>query len=470
VRLALVASGCRLVMPRNTRGGKRVRKPNAQTAPLSPNGNGQHASNGHAYGSEQADERVVDECFWSSRPELERIRDYALSKRTSPWAVLGVALVRVVAAVPPTVVLPDIVGDFGSLNLFVGLVARPGGGKSSAMRAGANAVRGPLVDDVRTHTLGSGQGIPHAYMRRDPKGNLVQHTTSAVFNVEEVDLLKGSTQQSGSTVLAELRRLYFGEPLGQLWADEKKHVPVEAHRYRAGLVLGIQPERADVILDDVAGGTPQRFLWLPATYRDQPDEPPAAPEPWLWRAPVWDDGREVVEVCSLARRQIDAAALATSRGKGDPLDSHRLFCREKLAAALGILNGRLEVNEQDWQLAGHLMRISDRTREDVKRTLAKAGRERNRARGRQEAEREVIKLDAVDERNELARQATSQRVLKLLGENESLRRSDLRDKFSGPKRAVLDDVIQLLVQSGQITDETIEYNGQTGHRYRLTAR
>src|SRR5829696_4341629 len=70
--------------------------------------------------------------FWSSRPVLGHVRDFARARRASPWAVLGAVLVRVTVAVPPFLALPPLVGGPASLNIYVGLVGPSGAGKGAA--------------------------------------------------------------------------------------------------------------------------------------------------------------------------------------------------------------------------------------------------------------------------------------------------------------------------------------------------
>lgn len=403
--------------------------------------------------------------FWTARPELERIHTYALSKRVSPWGVLGVVLVRVVTATPPGVVLPDIIGSRASLNLFVGLVGPSGGGKSAALPVGAAAVENRLLDHIETHTPGSGHGIAHAYAHRE-KGELVRDADAALFTVEEVDHLAGLSAQTGSTLLAELRRVYMAEKLGHLFVDPAKRIPIEAHSYRACLVVGIQPGRAGVLLDDSEGGTPQRFVWLPATY-PHPDEKPPTPEPWKWRPPTFVRG--AIPVCDTAVREIDAAALARSRGEGDPLDGHRLLCREKVAAALGLLNGRAEISEDDWRLSDVVMTVSDHTRAQVVHELARQAAQRNRARGLNEAERVVI----VEQRKEeAARASVAQAILRRLrsADGEWVSHNVIRNRsIRSDRRVIFDEVIAELVEAGEVEQRDGEYHGKVVLEYRLAS-
>ena len=116
------------------------------------NGIGDPSTNGHRSGAEILAEIMPDpanpglprrndaltdaevEGFWAARPELERLRQFARSRRVGPWAVLGHVLAISLSAIPPNVVLPPTIGDYASLNLFVALVGRSGNPR--ALRCG----------------------------------------------------------------------------------------------------------------------------------------------------------------------------------------------------------------------------------------------------------------------------------------------------------------------------------------------
>jgi Bifunctional DNA primase/polymerase, N-terminal len=408
----------------------------------------------------------AEDVFWTARDELKHIRDYALAHRASPWATLIVVLVRITATIPPTVVLPKLVGGYASLNLFGGLVGPSGAGKGAAQAAGTDAVTLGLNPGFDIHTLGSGQGIAHAYMRRED-GEIVQYATSAMFVVEEVDLLAQQSRQTGGTLHAEFRRLYMAERLGHLYVDPAKRMPVASHAYRAGALVQIQPARAGVILDDRDGGLPQRFSWMPTTY-PHPDDKPNAPDPIRWTVPEpvkKARGRLVLHVCDAAVDAIDAAALARSRGEGDPLDGHRLLGREKIAAALGFLNGHAGVTGQDWELAGVVMSVSDRTRAHCVDVIAAKASEANQARGEAEAARTVIVGQRVEQ--DLVRRAGQAIIRKLGRAGGWVSGNDLRKTLDSSLRQHFHTAIERLIEVGQIESEKIDGHGG-GTRYRLT--
>jgi hypothetical protein len=430
---------------------------------------GQQSADGQSPAASDAD-------FWASRPELTHLYNFALSRIISPWALLGVVLVRVIAATPPNVVLPALVGGVGSLNIFLVLLGGSGDGKGGVMAVAEEVIDLGVWADFKTHSVGSGQGIAHAYGHYDKgAGGVVRHATSAILVLEEIDHLAGHARQNGSTTLPELRRVYMGERLSHLYVDVTKSVEIQPHTYRAGLIIGTQPERAGVLLNDTHGGTPQRFVWQPVTYPHHPDVTPDGPGyPWPWEPPHWvppdphgpASGQVTMPVPDCAVAAIRAARLARARGQGDPLDGHRLFCQEKVAAGFAILAGRTAVTGEDWQLAERFMAVSDATRDEAVRALAVLASAENTAKGKARAVQEVIIEDAKDTR---AVQRAAQSVLRNLQRHGGgMTHSELRSRITrGPIRDRFEEVIAHLEAVGQIEIEKTNHQGQPGKRYRL---
>ena len=408
--------------------------------------------------------------MWRARPALAHLRDFARARLASPWGVLGVTLARVVTAVPPCVQLPPIIGGRASVNLFVGVVGTSGEGKGAAEHAAADALDvGPIEDQP----LGSGEGIAHAYMRVGGTAkdrHAEQHTEAVLFRVHEIDAVAAIDARRGSTLLPQLRSAWMGERLGFHYVDTTKRMPVPAHRYRLCLVAGIQPARARVLLDDSDGGTPQRFLWLPA---DDPDMAAGHPEPaqvpWRRPAPLYVDhhGRVVMSVCDTATQAITAARVARGRREADALDGHSLLCREKVAAALALLDSRLAITEDDWHLAGLVMAKSDATRAEVVDTIRRQGAAANRARGEAEATRAVLVAERVEG-------AAVQRVCRVLlraatSAHAGITRVELRRAAASRDRHMVDDALARLVEAGQLRAEDTSRDpgghGGTGTRF-----
>lgn len=398
----------------------------------------------------------LEETFWRSREVLEHIRTFARARRASPWAVLGVALVRVTTAMPPHYVLPPAIGSHASINLFVGIVAPSGGGKGAAEAAAGDAVD---VGKLHTSGVGSGEGILHQYVTRKRgkgglPGGLEQHNDKVLFTAAEVDTLGALHARQASTLLSELRKVWVGEELSFAYVDPTKRLKVERHRYRAGLVVGIQPARAGVLLDDTDGGTPQRFLWMPGNDPQMPDVAPSEPPVWRWEMPTGTsmriDGLVELDVCQEARTFIDTEHVRRNRGEGETLDAHTSLCRLKVAAGLGILDGRLGVTEADWVLSGVVMEMSRHTRDAVLTGIRAKVKASNTARALADAEREVVRDEAV---TEAVIQRVCRTVMRLVDGLE-VPRKHLTQSITSSDRGFLDAAISRLVGAGQLEVRT----------------
>lgn len=405
--------------------------------------------------------------FWKARPVLDHVRTFARARMASPWAVFGVVLARVSCAVPYTVVLPPIVGGEASLNTFVGIVGRSGSGKGAAEATAEDAVH---VGGITLAGVGSGEGLAHQYRVRT-KGGLewVDTSHSRLFSVQEVDTLTALDQRRGATVMPELRKAWAGEALGFGYADPTKRLDMPRHSYRLALVVGIQPGRAEGILGDVDGGTPQRFLWMPATDPGAPDITPAAPAPWAWSLPTLPppspfSGLRVMEVCDEAKEFITTNRRMSLRGGTEAEDAHAVLCRLKVAAVLAVLDGRFDVNNEDWWLAGVVALKSRMTREEVSAAVAEKIATANRARGKAEGERAVI-ASAVIEKKSIAR--VSQRLVNYLeATGEWVSHSELRKRANSRDRPWVDAAMEAAVLTGQIEEEETEWRGAVGKKYR----
>jgi hypothetical protein len=435
------------------------------------------------YGAAEAGE----EAFWSSRPILDHIRTVALGQYAAPWATLGVVLASVVAATPPVVQLPATVGGYGSLNLFVALVARSGGGKGAAEAAATRCI---TIDPARSgsmtsypkHALGSGEGLAHMFMKRpkptkeDKDPEPYQYNTAALVTIGEIDTLTALSGRQGSTLGGQLRQAAMGEQLGFFYVDKEKRMPVPEHAYRLSLVAGVQPKRAAALLDDSGGGTPQRFAWLPATVR-MPEVVPSTPEPVLWIAPRWPVAqfvhgmpRTVVPLPQVAIDRTVELRRQHLADEGDPLDGHANLVRLKVATALAILDGRCEVGEEDWKLSGVIMDVSSRTRRRIVDELAADRREVNLGVAEAEAARTIVITDRVEQKARAQVAASVRNKLGKAPDEGWVSTSDLRRAVSGKARGYFELVIDGLVADGSIEREESQSNSGVGFRYRLTRR
>lgn len=407
---------------------------------------------------------------WPGRYGLGAIFDFARARRVSPWALLAEVLLRIVTRISPAVQLPALVGGNASLNLFAGIVGRSGQGKGTAAAAARDVINGGW--QISGKGIGSGEGLVKLFGKADKDGEITRISYCELLSIYEIDSFGAQQNRSGATIAAELRKTFSGEPLGFAYADGTKRVLLDAHSYRLCVSAGIQPGRGGVLLDDEDAGTPQRFMWLPATDPDAPDVRPDEPAPLRWEAPPEIADIEmasavpyVMDVCETARNVVDAARLARLRGEGNALDGHALLTRLKVGAALALLDGHAEVTDDDWSLSGLVMEVSDQTRESVAAELRKAKADRNTAQGEAEASRARIVAGQTESD---AVKACCNRVMRVLKDGEWMARNILRCKLSSRIRDHFEETTEILAESGQIeTRETSPGHGMSGTEYRI---
>jgi hypothetical protein len=408
-------------------------------------------------------EAIHPDVFWKTRPVLEHLHAFARARRVGPWAVLGATLARVIAATPARVQVPPTIGGYASLNLFIGLVGNSGDGKDIAQKVAREAldIEG---EPFATHPLGSGEGLAHMFMRPgkrtrdDPAPDPVQFNHAALVTVGEIDSMGAIAQRQSSTVASQLRQAAMGEQLGFFYVDTTKRMIVPEHAYRLCMIMGIQPARSAVLLNDADGGTPQRVVWLPAGDPEAPDVAPDEPPPLTWIAPQWADGTRgystgqecfVPVLPDLAVRTIREARLARLRGQGEALDGHAVLTRTKVACALAILDGRYEVVDQDWDLAGTIMAVSDAQRARCQRALTQKGTEQNAAQAVAEAERTLIVEDRIS-REKLPKVSQTIRRRLMREGSAGMPRGKLRTAVRSNDRVFFDDALEALINAGDV--------------------
>lgn len=435
------------------------------------------------------------ELFWQARPELQHILTFSRARFTPPWPVLGCVLARVVASIEPNFVLPAIVGKKASLNLFVGLVGGPGSGKSVSNGVAEDCIKWPV--DIFKTSPGSGEGLTRAYkiVHKTKDGfETIPLNSRALFVAEEIDTLTALKSRQASTLMPELRKAYMGETLGFAYADATKRVLLKDHEYRLCLTVGIQPDRAEQLISESDGGTPQRFLWMPAVDPNAPEIDPDEPEPLVWKNPfevtekvvvpaepskaflsmgtdtelvpeIHTPAKELVliNVSGKPRDTIIQNRKNTRRTGVDLLDGHKLLTQLKVAAALAFLSGRTDVNDEDWDLAKIVMHVSDETRSEVIGSIQQVTARKNQARAHNEAVRAVV-IDEVKE--DAAKKRVSKNILSKLT-SEWVVHSDIRRKLKADIRPMFEDVIAELIELGQVEMKEETYNSKPVIKYKL---
>jgi hypothetical protein len=401
------------------------------------------------YAQDLADWYAEDADLWD-RPILKHINNFARSRRACPDSTLAAVLVRAVCQIPPWVTLPPIIGGRTAVNLFAALVGESGAGKGASEAAARDAITwdNPALEVLKEQPLGSGEGLARTYMDMEDATD----TLSVLWCAPEIDTLRALFVRQGSTLEAELRKLYMGEQLGFTNARKDSRTLVRRLSYRAGLIAGVQPLRSAVLLGAADGGTPQRFLWALTRDRDMPEQRPDEIEATTVKVPKFLGGD--LYVPAAARDAIERHQLDYHHGEPDvdPLDGHALLTRLKVAAALMVLDERARINDTDWALAGRVMVHSTTTRAAVARATEEQRHRANRGKAADTAERDETIAEI-----RLAR--VKRNVLRWLDKQPDgvvTAHHELRRRLKANDRDDFDPAIAQLIEEGRIIKVKLE--------------
>lgn len=329
--------------------------------------------------------------FWQARPALTHISQAAHSRIISRDAVLASVLARVAVTIPPWVTIPPIVGAPATFDYFAAAISRSGTGKSTSERL-ADELWPTLQANTAKKPLGSGEGLIEAYFgdvkvegddgkKRTEKQQILD---GILFHLDEGQALNEVASRSGSTLFQTMRSAWSGAELGQTNASKERTRQLKAGQYRCVLVAGFQWSTAVPLIQDDAGGTPQRFLWLagedpsiPATAAERPEWP----GPLTRRNNTWTRGH--ISIDQAITDQVVQNHIDRSRGitvDTDPLDAHRNLLRIKTAMLLSVLDDRRDINGDDWTLAGQILDTSATVRRRIISLAAQDARAKSMAR------------------------------------------------------------------------------------------
>lgn len=417
--------------------------------------------------------------FWSARPALAHIRQAARARLIAPDALLGAVLARVAQHTDHRLVLPAIVGRTGSLNLIVAIAGSSGDGKGSVLDESAALLGSPqLARDFRVGEApaGSGEGMVRAYfeMEKDPadkrRMRLKLARESVLFRIDEGEVLRNLAARQGQTTFEHLRQMFSGEALGGSYVDDSRRSRLRAHGYRAAVLMAIQAGVSKFLFDDAAGGTPQRFLFLSAADpgAPAPKERPEHPGALSWQPPRFTDpavrqktfrldgflAASIGVDGAIAEELQEARHRVLSGGHQDPLDAHKGLLRLKVAALLAILGRRVDVDPEDWALAGLVTDASRKVRSSMHDLLTEEGRRKAAAGNERAAERAVVVETA-----KRAASAELDRVAAVIGRHMHRRHSEkggdpckrqcLRDAV-GRDKAMLEAALGVAIEHGWV--------------------
>lgn len=376
----------------------------------------------------------LPEEFWGSREIFKLIRQQARADGTGPDAVLGAVLARCSAMVSHQMQFDS--GKPGRFNLFVNIVGPTGIGKTEAMRSAQRLLLPPSylctpdgeLDTERFRdgvVIGTGEGLAEVYMgtkdvdtgeffkagpnKGDPRTKPVraQIRHNAFLFLDEGEALTKMLERRGATIGTSLRSAWTGIQLGSANAQESTTRYVPDGAYSMGMLIGWQPASAMSLINDSAGGTPQRFLWLSTIDPEMPEDPDVRPEPF--RAPLADhDGRALTGTVHFPAEikralRLDLRAKHVDGKTVEELHSHEPLMRCKVCALLCLMDGRRMVTSDDWRLAGMIWQVSCAVRD----RLVQFGRQAAEAAALAEQDRHA----ALAETAETARLEVNERVV-----------------------------------------------------------
>jgi hypothetical protein len=296
--------------------------------------------------------------------------------------------------VPRTVVLPRIVGRFGSLNGAVVLAGPPGIGKGAALDAAEEigfpdettrpwmsvGGDGPRVKIIAT---GTGEGVTKEFYdivsepdgvyasgprHGQPKSKQVrkQVIDGVLVRCDEVKMLEAiGAERSGATLFPMIRQAMSGERIGFSYAGADKHNVLEPNDYRLMFAVGAQPELMNVLFSQANNGTPQRFVYA-SMYLNGLGPTPAKQFAHHPAAEItiddWDGLERYGRLRLLEVDQGIASEIVRNRRRtmSDPdvYEAHGDLLRLKMAAWLGVRLGEPAATTTTWDYAGEMYETS----------------------------------------------------------------------------------------------------------------
>lgn len=456
---------------------KAVRRPEGQ-------GVGQAVELADSHGPAKAPRPInLPEEFWEARPALAHIRQAAHAQASSADVALYSVLARLSAMVSPQVEFRSGLGK-GSLNLFVAMIADSGIGKSSSTSVHRDLIEPPpyltgtgqFRDGI---SVGSGEGLAEAYhgmvdapdmdapdgsKKRAQKVKAQVRENVFVYVDEGQTLMKGA-ERSGATIMSTLRSAWAGQTLGQANASMETSRHLAAGSYSMGMLIGFQRSTALPLLDDVAGGTPQRFLWCAVADPSAPDEAPDNPGP-LKIDLTWPGGlagsanTAPIEIDASIKQELRIAKLKRLRGEvtgGNPHDSQEPLMRCKVASLLAVLDGRRNVTVEDWALARIVWDTSCAVRDDLLEYASAQARSVAEAKRAAHIGQEVATREALDgyENSKVAR--VSALVARMVHQGHPMTRGAINKAVAYRDRPQLEAALSEAVGMGWIAEDSGGY-------------
>jgi len=327
--------------------------------------------------------------IWDMTPVMKHFWQAGCSMGRNPLALVAVVLARVLAMVDPSVQLPGVrdgaIGRRNALNLGVALVGASGQGKTSYIEESTALLLGdPHAQDDITGKPSTGQGLMQEYLiwNEALDANVLINEPRRIFIVDEIDTLAAAGNDSGSSLLSEMRTMLTGGLTGSSNATNVRKRKLHAGTYNFQIVVGVQPTRAGVLLDGRDAGTPQRFIWVPVTDPKtalHPDDRPESPGPIDWDTNFllhFEFGEPIVQYPDWLVRELKEydykISLETEEGGELSRHGHHNLLRLKVATAIAFLHQEVIVQDLHVEIADKILAASKRTQLKCEQAVARA--------------------------------------------------------------------------------------------------
>lgn len=401
-------------------------------------------------------EKLDESNFWNSRDSLKKIYSLGRKKVIAPYSLLGMVLMRTLHGIPWNVYYRSFRGTH-ALNSLGAFVGPTGTGKSLTLEVISDYVAfadSPISmggDGSWTSIIepGSGEAIPEHYMawyedesgkkRKDWKN--ANH--SALFAFDEIGMLESRQAREGATIIEFAKQGWSGGVLGRELASGRGTMLLPK-TYRFGMFANVQPARAGILFTPsaISGGLPSRFLFFStqdSSARKEYDETPAT----VIKLPQvnWV-GVDYIDALPSMNEAHRAESFKSVDGGLDELDSHLLLTRAKVAVALAVMDGRSELNEEDWELSKYVINHSKETRAQVLQVLKGAFGKEIARQGEAAGMKSAIAAEVADNRMILH---VAKRIKQLRAEGvPELGQKGLRKRLRNNQRPYFKDAMKFL--------------------------
>lgn len=401
--------------------------------------------------------------FYEQRPWLAACRQMAQASGIAPAPMALAYLTRWATLIPPGYTIPAINGARSSFDLIGVVAGTSGSGKSSVMARAAEML--PIVrKDLRAGLgLGSGEGIIESFYDMvealDDDGKKrgqvrAKAITGVHFAIDEGMILAELSNRVGTTHITRLCTAWSGGPLSTANAQAVTFRHIDSGQYRLTAMMGIQADRAHELMSDslASQGFVGRLLFTWAEeppVRPRPDEP----EPFVLAVPdtILGGGRFLPVMLTYPQAVWDELIDRhdARRGTEVPVEEHHHdLLRLKVAGTFALMDGRIDVDLDDWALATTLVDCSANVRRHLYAHRRQQNQQVHESKVLRRAQDEVL-IDDFKERQAIARLAETIRArVKTKG---GIPRSALRKAVTSTEtRHRFDRALELAVANGWV--------------------